>query len=78
MEQNNILAAIDDEIRRLQEGRAVIADILGVFPKRGPGRPKGSTSAVKRKKRAPLSAGARARIAAVQKKRWAAEKKTKQ
>jgi hypothetical protein len=64
------IAVIDQQIAKLQHAKTVL---LGLYstPARGkPGRPKGSGKP-KRK----LSAEARAKIAAAQKKRWAASKK---
>lgn len=73
MNVTSILSVIDAEIARLQQARAALAD-LGGSTKRGPGRPP-KAAAPTRKKRV-LSAEARARIAAAQKKRWAAAKKS--
>ncbi|SDE82856.1 hypothetical protein [Terriglobus roseus] len=75
MNTNEILSAIDGEIAKLQEVRSLLtgySDPTGT-PKRGRGRPKKTVSAhpVKRV----LSEDAKARIAAAQKKRWAAQKK---
>jgi hypothetical protein len=61
-----ILAAIDAEITVLQQVRAVL---LGVAPVKG----KHGTAKVPRKRRK-MSAEARAKIAAAQKKRWAQKK----
>jgi hypothetical protein len=68
-----ILAAIDAEIARLQEARNALAGLSGA--KRS-GRPSASASPNKtnRKKRT-LSAAAREKIAAAQRKRWAKQKK---
>jgi hypothetical protein len=62
METTQILAEIDSEIRRLQDVRALLAGTKSKTLKTG------------RKKRF-LSAEARARIAAAQRKRWAKQKK---
>ena len=81
----SILAAIDAELARLQQARSLLSDLPEAVPsaptaKQGRGRPKGATgkaaaqAAPVRKKRV-LSDEARARIAAAQKKRWAAVKK---
>jgi hypothetical protein len=72
-----ILAAIDAEIARLQQVRdAVSALETPTSMRRGPGRPPKAASTPKPKKRV-MSAAARARIAAAQKKRWAAQRKAK-
>jgi hypothetical protein len=69
-----IVAAIDAEIARLQEARNAIAGLSGVMRR---GRPSASASQTEgtRKKRA-LSAAAREKIAAAQRKRWAKQKKS--
>jgi len=74
---DTILVAIDEEISRLQSVRKLLTDSSVPSIKKGPGRPKKSatTSVAKPRKRV-LSAEARARIAAAQKKRWAASKKS--
>jgi len=77
MEQNSILAGIDEEIAKLQRARALLADLAPISTKSGVGRPKGSISALRAGKRRSLSPEARARIAAAQRKRWAAAKKSK-
>jgi hypothetical protein len=72
-----ILSAIDSEISRLQQARAMLADTTpSVVAKKGPGRPKKLAVVVPAKKRT-MSAEGRIRIAAAQKKRWAAAKKAK-
>lgn len=70
-----ILALLDDEISRLKEARSLLAGT-----KRNAAQPATSfafganqESAPRKKRR--LSAKARARISAAQKKRWAAKKK---
>jgi hypothetical protein len=68
METTHILAEIDTEIQRLQQVRTLLS---GATAKRGPGRPAGSLTPKKRH----LSAEARERIAAAQRKRWAKLKK---
>jgi hypothetical protein len=70
METSTILVAIDAEIRRLQHARTILSG--GIVGKRGPGRPKGSSPAPKRRQ---LSPAARAKIAAAQRARWAKAKK---
>jgi hypothetical protein len=67
METTQILAEIDAEIQRLRQVRILLD---GATARRGPGRPAG----LPRKKRH-LSAEARERIAAAQRKRWAKQKK---
>ena len=77
MDTSAILSAIDAEIDRLQQAREILAGLKSTsvdgLVKRGPGRPQVATVPPKRKKRV-LSEEARARIAAGQKKRWAAQK----
>jgi hypothetical protein len=69
-----ILASLDAEIARLQEARNALAGLSGGKRR---GRPSASASPNKTntKKRA-LSAEARERIAAAQRKRWAKQKKS--
>ena len=86
MTTNEILSFIDAEIGKLQQVRAILtgySDPTVAITKRGPGRPKkiqtpakapAKTSAKKAVKRV-MSEEARAKIAAAQKKRWAASKK---
>src|SRR5579863_8115870 len=59
-----ILAVIDSEISKLEQARAALVQIVGTGTV--------SVSASKPRKRPGLSRAARARIAAAQKKRWAA------
>jgi hypothetical protein len=62
---NKIIAAVDEEIARLQQVRSILAGgggFPGPFKKRRGGK-------------RTLSAEARERIAAAQRKRWAAQKK---
>lgn len=83
METNNILEALDQEILKLQQVRALLATNIANTPitnKRG--RPKGSTNksaaaAVPTPTKSTMSPEGKARIAAAQKKRWAAIKKAK-
>jgi topoisomerase IA-like protein len=64
MDRTELLSSIDAEIARLQEARALLAGRDGhVRRGRKPG------------KKRTMSAEARARIAAAQRKRWAAQKK---
>ena len=69
-----ILAALDAEIARLQEARNALAGLSGAKRR---GRPSASAlaSQTNRKKRT-LSAEAREKIAAAQRKRWAKQKKS--
>jgi hypothetical protein len=62
----NIIEELDAEIARLQQVRALLSNGRGA----GPG---GSTGTVRRKR--VLSAEAREKIAAAQRKRWAAQKR---
>lgn len=70
---DSIIESIDAEISRLQQVRSLLAQSTGIGTKiatsgRKPGRP------AKKAKRT-LSPEARAKIAAAQKRRWAAAKK---
>jgi hypothetical protein len=60
MNTDEIVQTIDAEISRLEQVRALLA---------------GHTTPLKRGKRSTMSAEGRARIAAAQRKRWAAKKK---
>jgi hypothetical protein len=86
MDIRDILLAIDEEIEKLQQAKAILD--AGSTGKRRPGRPAKPfstghssvgvrTTALdqKRKKRRTISAAGRARIAAAQKARWATSKK---
>ena len=83
MTLTEILSAIDAEITKLQQVRFHLSNYSEpaiVSGKRGPGRPKKTAAPAKKAaaKRV-MSEEARARIAAAQKKRWAAARKaTKQ
>jgi hypothetical protein len=68
MEIDKVLAAIDEEIQRLQQVRTLLSGLSG---KRAGRR---VTLSFQRKKRT-LSAEARAKIAAAQRARWAKTKK---
>jgi hypothetical protein len=70
-----IIAALDREIARLEQVRRLLAQGEGNTPARGKrGRPAKKTAAGSRPKRK-LSPEARARIVEAQKRRWAAKKK---
>jgi hypothetical protein len=83
MDMSTIVLAIDQEIAKLQEAKRLLSNTPSVLPsvtKRG--RPKGSTNAPKvkaataavTKPKRTMSPEARAKIAAAQKARWAAQK----
>ena len=91
MDTNDIVLAIDAEISRLQQAKALLADTSSLtHAKRKPGGPAitpGSGKATsfnpadfdaKTRKRRGISAAGRARIAAAQKARWARSKKAAQ
>ena len=81
MTNEAILAAIDEEITKLQQARALIHGVSNPVAKKGPGRPKKLTSTVPAKAapaKRQMSEEARARIAAAQKKRWAKTRKAAQ
>ncbi len=75
MNMNEILSAIDTEISKLQQARAILtgySDPIAAPTKRGPGRPKKiSSEPAKKSAKRVMSEEARAKIAAAQKKRWA-------
>jgi hypothetical protein len=71
-----IVVALDEEIARLQQVRGLLLAIGGAVSSRGATSFQyGSNAAKPTRKRKPLSAAARARISAAQKKRWAKQKK---
>jgi hypothetical protein len=76
-----IVSALDAEIARLQVAKSILQGI-GATAKRGPGRPAKSQAPLdllptaKPSKSRTMSAAGRARIAAAQKARWAARKKS--
>jgi ribosomal protein L14E/L6E/L27E len=78
MDTQAIIAALDQEIARLQEVRALLGSAAKVNGpasiKRSPGRPKKLASVVVTKKRI-LSPEAKAKIAEAQKARWAKARK---
>lgn len=66
MDNRSILAAFDDEISRLQKARKLLAVMEGKD---------GTDAAPKKRSQRRLSPEARAKIAAAQKRRWAAARK---
>lgn len=74
--REDILAAIDAEIAKLQQARALLAG-AAALERRGPGRPKKAATTATRKpsKKRKLSAEAREKIRQAQLKRWSAAKK---
>ncbi len=77
MDVKSLLAEIDAEIAKLQQGRAAIAALDGAGPMKAKrGRPKGSINAPKKATRKRnLSPEGRKRIAEAMKKRWAERRK---
>ena len=79
MNTEAIIEALDTEIARLLEVKALLAASNGVsltgVLKRGPRRPKKAASVVAPKQRKGISPEARERIAAAQKARWAKVRK---
>ena len=71
MQTSQLLSAIDEEIARLTQARALLAGTNGVAG--GRGKASGSFKATRVKR--VLSPEARKRIADAQKRRWAAQKK---
>jgi hypothetical protein len=71
---NEIVAALDDEISRLQQVRSLLTGTKGNLTHAATSFAFGANSGKPHKKRH-LSAEARERIAAAQRKRWAAQKK---
>ena len=71
---NEIVAALDDEISRLQQVRSLLAGTKSTVTHATTLFAFGANQGKTRKRRK-LSAEARARISAAQKKRWAAQKK---
>lgn len=70
---NEIVAALDDEISRLQQVRSLLAGTKGNVAHAATSFAFGANHPRKRRH---MSAEARARIAAAQKRRWAKQKKT--
>ena len=71
---NEIVAALDDEISRLQQVRSLLAGTNGNVTQAATSFAFGANQGKTRKPRK-VSAEGRARMAAAQKKRWAAQKK---
>lgn len=71
---NEIVAALDDEISRLQQVRSLLAGTKGSVTHAATSFAFGTKQGKPRKRRH-LSAEARERIAAAQRKRWAAQKR---
>jgi hypothetical protein len=71
---NEIVAALDDEIGRLEQVRSLLTGAKGNVAHAATSFAFGANQAKPRKRRH-LSAEARERIAAAQRKRWAAQKK---
>ena len=78
MTMNEMLSIIDAEISKLQHVRTLLSsysDPTTAITKRGPGRPRKIEAPAKKAVKRVMSDEARAKIAAAQKKRWAASKK---
>ena len=72
MDLTTILSQIDSQIAALQQAKALLTD---ASTSRRVGRPAKAASPIVKRTRKPLSAQAKAHIAAAQKKRWAKAKK---
>lgn len=70
----NLRRAEADLEKQLENVRSAIASLSGGTGAARRGRPAGSKNKAGKKKRKPMSKVARAKIAAAQKKRWAAKK----
>jgi hypothetical protein len=71
-----IVAALDEEIARFQEVRALLLPVGGAVLSRGATSFQYGANATKpARRRKPMSAAARAKISTAQKKRWAKQKK---
>lgn len=70
-----IIAALDAEIDRLKEARTLLAGTKGSVAQKATSFAFGANQQAAPRKRRRLSAKARARISAAQKKRWAAKRK---
>jgi hypothetical protein len=77
MDTKPLIADIDAQIAKLEQAKAVLLSLDPSSVKRKSGRPKGSSVKRATVRRPRLSPEARAKIAAAQKKRWAAVKKAK-
>ncbi len=82
MQVQQIVEEIDQEIARLQQARALLADEPARRGRpRGPGRPRKEASAAPKEKRSgtrTMSPEGRKRIAEAMRKRWADRKKNQQ
>ena len=74
MDTNDIIVEIDAEISRLRQARALLSD-TNTTAKRKPGRPASTSLLSNTKVVHTMSAAARAKIGAAQKKRWAKARK---
>ena len=72
---NEIVAALDEEIGRLQQVRSLLAGTKGNVAQAATSFAYGANHAKNPRKKRHMSAEARERIAAAQRKRWAAQKK---
>jgi hypothetical protein len=75
MELNQIVAALDEEIGRLQQVRDLLTEKKGHVAHAATSFVFGANQTKKPRKKRHMSAEARERIAAAQRKRWAAQKK---
>ena len=73
MNTDQIIVAIDTEISKLKQARALLLTSADV--KRGPGRPKSTEAKATKPKKRKLSAKGRAAISAAMKARWAKRRK---
>jgi hypothetical protein len=72
----DIVSALDEELTRLHQVRGLLLAVGGAVTRRGATSFQHGANLTKpARKRKPLSAAARARISAAQKKRWAKQKK---
>jgi hypothetical protein len=71
MDLTTILSQIDTQIAALQQAKALLTN---ASTSKKLGRPAKTASSIVKKTRKPLSADAKARISAAQKKRWAKAK----
>jgi hypothetical protein len=76
MQTKDLLKAIDEEIVKLEQARALLMSSTDSEPAaKRRGRPKGSVNRAAKTTKRTMSAEGKARIAAAQKKRWAAQKR---